>query len=67
MSKAFSLFSVFGKLVHGQCPEAKTDRSFLYPVVDDAGPHLGCNLEEVITKSQSELDSACPTSNRGRQ
>lgn len=40
-----------------------TDRHFLYPVVDGGMPHLSCNLGALITKKQSEENSACPTSN----
>lgn len=45
------------------CPGAMRDRHFLYPVVDVDGPHLGCNLEGLITRKQREANSACPTSN----
>ncbi len=55
------------EVVQGQCPEAMTDRYFLYPVVDGEGPHLGCNLGGLITKNQSEVNSACPTSNAAGQ
>lgn len=56
-----------GKLVPMQCPGAMRDRYFLYPVVDGEGPHLGCNLGGLITKNQSEVNSACPTSNAAGQ
>lgn len=56
-----------GKLVQGQSPGAMRDRYFLYPVVDGEGPHLGCNLGGLITKNQSEVNSACPTSNAAGQ
>ena len=57
----------FGKLVQGQCPGAIRDRYFLYPVVDGEGPHLGCNLGGLITKKQSQVNSACLTSNAAGQ
>lgn len=49
------------------CPGATGDRSFLYPVVDGDGPHLGCNLGGLITGEPREANSACPSSNTAGQ